>query len=157
MKYKCSVCNKKYNSYQKLGGHKTVHTRLSAKIVENECCHCKSLTSNKKFCSLRCKTDYFKEKSTQSRLEKKVVVRQNNSGTVSSSILDITYKELDDYRLLHPNCEICGQSCSVKKNLSIDHNHATGKFRGLLCFKCNIALGNIENHLEKTVTYLSRL
>lgn len=36
-------------------------------------------------------------------------------------------------------CEICG---SYKK-LCIDHDHDTGLFRGVLCWKCNIAIGHL--------------
>lgn len=35
-------------------------------------------------------------------------------------------------------CAICGKHESqFTRRLSVDHNHATGKVRGLLCFRCN--------------------
>jgi len=35
-------------------------------------------------------------------------------------------------------CAICEKSRSAfKNNLSVDHDHRTGKIRGLLCFRCN--------------------
>lgn len=40
-------------------------------------------------------------------------------------------------------CEVCGKT-DRKKNLSCDHNHKTGFFRGWLCTNCNTLLGWIE-------------
>jgi recombination endonuclease VII len=51
-------------------------------------------------------------------------------------------------------CAICG-SAPDKQRLSVDHNHGTGKVRGLLCHKCNLALGVIES--AKYPDYLSYL
>lgn len=39
-------------------------------------------------------------------------------------------------------CSICG----LIKKLNIDHDHKTGKFRGLLCFECNAGLGNMKDN-----------
>lgn len=44
-----------------------------------------------------------------------------------------------------------------KKALIADHDHATGLFRGLLCFQCNFILGNARDEvgiLESLVEYL---
>jgi hypothetical protein len=62
--------------------------------------------------------------------------------------------EPEEYdKLIKNGCKICG---SVR-NLHIDHNHETGKFRGILCSKCNHAIGlfkeNINNLIE-AINYL---
>lgn len=42
------------------------------------------------------------------------------------------------YRLQEGKCAICKRHESeFKRRLSVDHNHKTGKVRGLLCFQCN--------------------
>lgn len=39
-------------------------------------------------------------------------------------------------------CGICGKKPSGRnKRLSVDHCHTSGKVRGLLCHRCNTALG----------------
>lgn len=59
-------------------------------------------------------------------------------------------------------CAICHQPETMVRggrvqHLSVDHSHATGEVRGLLCVGCNTALGSMkdnEEHLLAAVEYL---
>lgn len=42
-------------------------------------------------------------------------------------------------------CKICGGKSKTGKRLTIDHDHQTGKVRGLLCFNCNTGLGHFKD------------
>jgi len=47
--------------------------------------------------------------------------------------------------------------CDSEEKLVIDHNHKTGKIRGLLCSNCNCAIGLLKDDstiLESAITYL---
>lgn len=53
-------------------------------------------------------------------------------------------------------CKICPTSITIEDS-AIDHNHASGEFRGLLCKKCNRALGLFQDSpsiLSKAAAYL---
>lgn len=56
-------------------------------------------------------------------------------------------------------CAICGLPSSPGKSLAVDHNHTTGKIRGLLCTTCNLGLGSFKdnaNLLQRASEYLLR-
>lgn len=56
------------------------------------------------------------------------------------------YKQMFDKQ--NGVCKICKQSCVSRRFLSVDHCHKTGKVRGLLCVKCNTALGMLNDNIE---------
>lgn len=54
-------------------------------------------------------------------------------------------------------CAICLQKCKTKKSLSVDHDHKTGKVRGLLCNRCNRAIGMFQDNpdiLDRAKRYI---
>ncbi len=71
---------------------------------------------------------------------------------------------LKDYEFLYEKqkgcCAICGRhSSEFKRRLAVDHNHKTGKVRGLLCVNCNRFLGLVKESrglLLKMILYLKQ-
>lgn len=69
-----------------------------------------------------------------------------------------TKKQIDAIRKdlieKHGNkCAICNKDRKeFKNNLSVDHNHRSGKIRGLLCFRCNkFILGRHDRRSAKQI------
>lgn len=70
----------------------------------------------------------------------------------------------DLYQSMHDSsdgkCYICGEPETNKRQeyLSVDHDHKTGKVRGLLCNSCNRGLGFFRDnpkYLENAKTYIN--
>lgn len=64
------------------------------------------------------------------------------------------------WELQPKGCVICGrqETAPGKKMLAMDHDHSTGKFRGLLCNECNrhrVAMNTVET-AKRVLEYLSR-
>lgn len=67
---------------------------------------------------------------------------QRNYG-ISAEQYDIMYE------LQQGCCKICGTHQSyLKRALAVDHNHITGKVRGLLCGSCNLGIGLLQDDIE---------
>ena len=70
------------------------------------------------------------------------------------------------FNIQEGKCAICGNTEStidkrsnMPKMLSVDHDHVTGKIRGLLCQTCNLVLGLFKDSLdkfEKAIVYLEK-
>jgi hypothetical protein len=57
----------------------------------------------------------------------------------------------------HGRCKICGRV--PRKSFHIDHDHVTGRIRGLLCSACNHALGlfaESPQRLQRAAEYVTR-
>lgn len=92
-------------------------------------------------------SEYYKKNKLKVTLKKTETYINN---TVSEKHLKERYQlTIEDYNKLFQEqqgcCAICGKHQSeLKHRLNVDHNHKTGKIRGLLCPKCNTALGVYE-------------
>lgn len=63
----------------------------------------------------------------------------------------ISVVDLIDLRISQDGCAGCGS----RRKLVVDHDHRTGKFRGLLCMACNSALGLLRDR-RSTLRSLER-
>lgn len=55
-------------------------------------------------------------------------------------------------------CAVCGRIPRERERLHVDHNHTTGKVRGLLCNQCNAGiglLGDAPEGLRRAIEYLT--
>lgn len=83
-------------------------------------------------------------------------------------VYGITLAEYDElFEAQGGVCALCKKGESTKRmkkgegreRLAVDHCHDTGRVRGLLCFKCNTAIGSLgdtEEDARKVVEYLSK-
>lgn len=119
--------------------------------------------------------DYQKEygktyrKENRERIKKlQEVWRQNNpkkcQNYYRNSVLKIYGITPQEYDALLKNqngkCAICRRPhTDFERRLHVDHDHSTGKVRGLLCVKCNQGIGYLDDCpelLERARQYLLR-
>ena len=86
-----------------------------------------------------------------------------NRGAVSQKRLRVLGISSSQYTQMNNDqmglCAICVEPDRYGKELSVDHCHATGRIRGLLCSACNPALGAFADdpqRLLSAATYLQR-
>lgn len=59
---------------------------------------------------------------------------------------------IQDHKCAIPGCN---RTATDKRTMAVDHNHTTGKVRGLLCYKCNRDMHVIDNseQMQKLLDY----
>jgi len=91
--------------------------------------------------------------------------RKNKPEVIKNEKLRLSFGiTLDDYNnmmmIQNSCCAICSiDSMNFKRKLAVDHCHKTGRVRGLLCGKCNSAIGLMNDsteNLQNAISYLNK-
>lgn len=76
------------------------------------------------------------------------------------SYLGLTQKDKQEIIDLQDNkCAVCRREFGEKLRPNCDHNHKTGKIRGVLCVTCNTGLGHFRESIEtlkEAIAYLKQ-
>lgn len=112
--------------------------------------------------------DEVYEQKYKEWLDQRVVIDRHQQEIKTKKRLNTYYSNkygisLDEYEAMcsrqSGKCYLCNKEELGGKRLAVDHNHETGKVRGLLCRRCNTGLGHYEkfrksNSVEKIEKYI---
>jgi len=112
---------------------------------------------------------YYKNNRTKVMSHEKEYYEKNKekiSAYKRSHEYGMTAEEYDNlFELQGRVCAICGEPETAKhqsgniKRLCVDHDHETGKIRGLLCHRCNLGIGMLKDSpriLSSAIAYLEK-
>ncbi len=100
-----------------------------------------------------------RERRNNLTAEEKRVINRRNSLSTNFGISTEDFDEM--LKMQGGKCPICGTEDAGGRwgQFHVDHDHDTGRIRGLLCSHCNTSLGlfndNVE-HMVKAITYLCK-
>jgi hypothetical protein len=142
----------------------------SKKYKVKECHNCGTTylpdSPSQKGCNITCS----KELRYNSRVEYLKEYNKLNSDRIKSLKLLSKYGiTLSEYQttldLQGGKCAICNEGETARsnagyvKNLAVDHCHTTGEVRGLLCNRCNVGIGYLNDdvvRLHSAIKYLNK-
>lgn len=140
-RYRCNV-------YRKTCGRKEcVDKKYETSVYPSRICINRKTTARCQSCG---------EEFLMSGFRQKWCKKCNPDNNVYGNILHKYNIGKPDYDLLvklhNGKCWICNESPAV----IVDHCHKTGRIRGLLCVRCNVAIGYLEDAVlvEKGLMYL---
>ena len=114
---------------------------------------CERAVASRGLCAMHYRKEYIPKKSSEAARKHRIKSRYG-----------ITAERYDEMVQERGNrCDVCGQPPTASNTrahwnakLCIDHDHATGRVRGLLCNDCNLAVGygKTPEVLERAAVYL---
>lgn len=141
---------------------------MKNEIKFKKCCWCKKTKNVKKFSDsvngVLFKQSYCKQcerEENRHKYFKKTVICERKQSYFLKRNYGISKEQYQEKIIAQNNsCEICKTHRShFTKNFAVDHDHKTGKVRGLLCQNCNIALGALKDSLtliNNSLEYLKK-
>lgn len=121
---------------------------MDTKFKEKNCRHCGSSFQPQAPSHLYCSNQCAALGIAENRYQKEY--------GISVKDVENMLKE-QDYLCAICNTEGFAMSDKVYNTLNVDHDHKTGKVRGMLCHNCNRALGLLQDSteiLQKAINYL---
>jgi hypothetical protein len=103
--------------------------------------------------------DYFREYRVSGRAARAELTRRIKSFGITIDEYIEMLREQEEVCAICKQPEEIGVPGQKMRVLSLDHDHDTGKLRGLLCGTCNKALGGFRDDpaiLESAMKYLAR-
>ena len=117
-----------------------------------KCSRCKESLPDDSFCpSQRADGKWCKECNIA--YNKRPEQKQKKRDQERRRAYKLTKKELTDFK----NQKTCANSGCNNPAEDIDHCHSSGKVRGMLCHKCNTALGFLGDNPDKIAGLLEYL
>lgn len=125
-------------------------------------CYCKPCCSEKAKQWKRDNPNYFKERVKNDPEYYRKYRQKYGQAKKSRSLLrkyGISIRGYNDlFDLQEGKCAVCGTHQSVLSGkLVIDHDHTTGKLRGLLCTTCNTAIGMLKDNPQLAISLANYL
>lgn len=137
------------------------HSKMENSV--KQCKDCQKLLPNSSFTVHRSrpKADGSRRIKLRSRCRKCAYLRLRGKFNLAlyqirkwRRVYGLNPKQVEALFRIFTKCPICGKKAT---RLQIDHCHRTGKVRGLLCARCNRALGQFGDSIKglmKAVNYL---
>lgn len=103
--------------------------------------------------------DDIKERSRLWARKSRIANPQRERARSLKRLYDIT---LEDYTMMlaaqNGRCAICLRTPDQEHHrvLHVDHDHQTGKVRGLLCSRCNTGIGLLNGQFDHVADYLAK-
>lgn len=137
---------------------------MPQKLLDNcKNCDVKLDESNRAYRLNSCRACYNKYKRRVNTANYQEHVKENKDYHMKYSLkrnYNMTKFEYD-VKLVNQmfGCAICKQPFNYERKAGVDHNHQTNVVRDLLCYRCNTALGLVnddEDILINMIEYLKR-
>lgn len=165
--HKCNSCQSSFRTpidgSRKLSKSESARRRHRAAVAK-ECSICQRIRPIAEFSKKANDADLYRASCNECLNDKRHLITVKDA-LATRGITSEEYSAILDRQ--KGQCAICGTSNPGRRNrrgkvrriFSLDHCHKTGKVRGLLCNRCNLALGNFDDdvsRLESAIAYLRR-
>lgn len=144
----CNEANAHACYCARLTGERCAWCQKQGRVAPKNVCYCDSLGGPR--CSVCVRTERKQQRAQQRAQQQETLEALQNVKTAQYEQLSAAKK--DAIRKALKRCEVC----NTDQRLCVDHCHDSGRVRGVLCSKCNFALGALRDNpklINRLLTY----